>query len=583
MGIERVELRNWRNHVYWEGTFRPGINFLLGPNGSGKSSLLRAIEFALSGATQSAPKDDVHMGSREGASVSVTLNGSGQLATITRSIDQRGLTSEALSTDSGGARTVADLVVARFGAEGSDLGRLLFLNEGDVYAATAGDTGLGRYLEQLLPLQSIRQVATNAQMQRKTLERTLQGRRKDLKLSKEEEATLSARRSELEAKLKAIEETEEGLRSQERDLTAQVRESDAQRQAEVAQEGWEESTHRLLTSLGLGGLQVHEALDRARSETRSTWHQVRELRTEVGRLEGQNLLLDRNIESLTTASPEQCPLCEQQLTDEHLERLLTDQRRRVDENNEAIKSLEAQLDEVESGYDTWADAADAIRLALAQRPKPPTAESPAEFGFEERLEEIRAKLQDIGGQRRQIFEELAEVREQLATAEANRRIEFEVIEAFRKNALLEAVGHAVEAFTSEVHANLITPLKDELGRQWKSFRPQAPWNLILDDQGRLGIEMDGETRPYASLSAGEKTVAVVLLRLALAVAFTSSDFIVLDEPLEHLDPRTRRVLVSSLHHAVETETIGQILVSTYEEALVRRMQQDDWANAIYLG
>ena len=94
--------------------------------------------------------------------------------------------------------------------------------------------------------------------------------------------------------------------------------------------------------------------------------------------------------------------------------------------------------------------------------------------------------------------------------------------------------------------------------------------------------MDGEHRPFAALSAGEKTVAVILLRIALSVAFTSAGFMVLDEPLEHLDPRARRVLISSLHHAIETGVLKQIIVSTYEESIVRRLQQEGIANAIYL-
>jgi ABC-type molybdenum transport system ATPase subunit/photorepair protein PhrA len=58
--------------------------------------------------------------------------------------------------------------------------------------------------------------------------------------------------------------------------------------------------------------------------------------------------------------------------------------------------------------------------------------------------------------------------------------------------------------------------------------------------------------------------------------------VVLDEPLEHLDPRARRVLISSLQYAVQGRLVDQIIVSTYEEALVRRLQHDELAHAIYM-
>jgi ABC-type multidrug transport system ATPase subunit len=74
----------------------------------------------------------------------------------------------------------------------------------------------------------------------------------------------------------------------------------------------------------------------------------------------------------------------------------------------------------------------------------------------------------------------------------------------------------------------------------------------------------------------------VLLRVAFLTALTTSDVIVLDEPLEHLDPRARRLMISSLHHAVRKGLLNQILISTYEESLVRRLLTHSDVHALWL-
>ena len=75
----------------------------------------------------------------------------------------------------------------------------------------------------------------------------------------------------------------------------------------------------------------------------------------------------------------------------------------------------------------------------------------------------------------------------------------------------------------------------------------------------------------------------MITRLALLRAVAGSDVMVLDEPLEHLDSRARRLLVSSLLAAVRQGLMKQIIVSTYEEALVRRLLRDADVTAIWLG
>jgi ABC-type sulfate/molybdate transport systems ATPase subunit len=48
----------------------------------------------------------------------------------------------------------------------------------------------------------------------------------------------------------------------------------------------------------------------------------------------------------------------------------------------------------------------------------------------------------------------------------------------------------------------------------------------------------------------------------------------LDEPLEHLDPRLRKVVAGTLAKASSGTGLRQVIVTTYESELARRLMED---------
>ena len=78
---------------------------------------------------------------------------------------------------------------------------------------------------------------------------------------------------------------------------------------------------------------------------------------------------------------------------------------------------------------------------------------------------------------------------------------------------------------------------------------------------RLG----GRTLGFGSLSAGARRCGRLLLtRLLIAGASTQAPFIWLDEPLEHLDPKLRKVVAGTLAKASSGAGLRQVIVTTYE-------------------
>jgi DNA repair exonuclease SbcCD ATPase subunit len=85
---------------------------------------------------------------------------------------------------------------------------------------------------------------------------------------------------------------------------------------------------------------------------------------------------------------------------------------------------------------------------------------------------------------------------------------------------------------------------------------------------------------FDQLSSGEKVIALLATRLLVLSASTRASFLWLDEPLEHLDPSNRRLAASLMSTA--GEHMRQLLITTYEEKLARRLAATGGATIRYV-
>ncbi|MGH2756638.1 MAG: AAA family ATPase, partial [Actinomycetota bacterium] len=98
--------------------------------------------------------------------------------------------------------------------------------------------------------------------------------------------------------------------------------------------------------------------------------------------------------------------------------------------------------------------------------------------------------------------------------------------------------------------------------------------LNLSPEGHITRQVGSRTLEFGSLSGGEKVWALLLTRLLIAAASTQAPFIWLDEPLEHLDPRLRKVVAGTLAKASAGAGLRQVIVTTYENELARQLMED---------
>jgi DNA repair exonuclease SbcCD ATPase subunit len=73
------------------------------------------------------------------------------------------------------------------------------------------------------------------------------------------------------------------------------------------------------------------------------------------------------------------------------------------------------------------------------------------------------------------------------------------------------------------------------------------------------------------MSGGERAIAEVIVRILVSAAVTRIPTMWFDEPLEHLDPRRRESVARTLVQAAAAGTIRQVVATTYEEGIARRL------------
>ena len=147
----------------------------------------------------------------------------------------------------------------------------------------------------------------------------------------------------------------------------------------------------------------------------------------------------------------------------------------------------------------------------------------------------------------------------------------------RKAALARMAAKVARTSADQLLAERIDPLAAEVRSRWKGvFGDRGLLQLGAD--GRLTLRRGVDDIPFEYLSSGEKVVALLAVRLLVLGSSTRASFLWLDEPLEHLDPRNRR-LAASLMSAAGTQ-VRQILVTTYEEDLARRLARRGQASIL---
>ena len=567
--ITRIAIENWRAYRSLDLDIGRGTTFLVAPNGVGKSSLLEAVRWAL-GAGHVEQRPSMVRQGHDRASVSVTLAlPTGEL-TVTRSLTaaRTKVTATTTATLDGQAVDEAEatrLLETAWSADARFVSRTAFLTE-DLRSDAEGPN-LRTHLCRVYSLDDLQRAIAEIEPALAQLSRGLKASRAELSATREQldeaAAELAGRAAGVTA-ARADLDASRAAHAQARAALDEARAAAARRQAAAA---WEDAHAHLLALAApmLGPLDgsLTDALtameDRLAAELDATRAQQADLRARLAAAEA-------SLSTLHDAGAG-CPVCLRELDD-------ASRGRAEDAHRSAVAGATAELAVLDLA--TPAAALDTVRAlarqAAALGPRPPAPEA----------DDLDARIEVEAQAQAALEDAVAGVREAEVTAQATMarvdaiRAELEAADAlterYRAEALLEAGRAALHQTITTVLGRQLEPLAAEVNRRWEAVFPDRP-NLRLTPDGELSRVIDGDPLEFGAFSAGEQTVAKLMMRLTTLLATTTVPFCWIDEPLEHLDPASRQLVASTLAHLSAAGGLEQIFVTTYEEPLARRLAE----------
>lgn len=625
--IRHVSLQNWKAFERLELDLPPGMSFIVARNGVGKTSLLQALHFGLFGdrrllASGTAVEHAVRGGEGRTAEVGLTVQLDGGEWVVAREVPGNLRPRDPLPAPSvtvNGKRASADdwnaALAMAAGVGLTELRLLAAIGEGGTLSAAEGTDperyNLVRHLSEVLGVSRIRRAAVSLRKVAKETADSANNERLTLRDRPErssvgEQERLVSERQSLTEQIEGLATRQEQIQGRQQQRTAWLawREGDrVLRESALTtfaalrgvltehQEVFQGLLQRSIENPGEAPSDAagHELVDLVAALQDNASQLLDELRAQrdaalrtAGGVDAQLVTIEAALQLLSGASVV-CPTCRQPLPADAIERARAEHLREREQLLADQASRQAAAAHVDVAIAGLAQAT-MRRLPTAEMPliEPPPDDtddgSSDPITVNAELVSARANLQQIDASLRVLQ---TDAQQRAADAALSRRL----IGQYRRSDLASVTADAFDALADSMCQERINPLAQLLAKRWSDLWPGRP-ALSLDlETGDLIGEVAETQVALADLSGGERAVAVVLLRLLALQSASTSPILLLDEPLEHLDPRNRRLLASLLVAATGggSETAPrQVLVTTYEESVTRRLDQQVAVNGSHV-
>lgn len=576
--IRRLQLRNWRAYENLDLELGPGATFVVASNGIGKTSLIMGAGWGLFGDAAQVNATDEIRGDADSATVAIELRlPSGVDAAITRSIDRKGkIALEAKLPD----RTIAsqgeldELLIAEFGADPHVLAQLTVMIHGGAVETFQGEFDLQDHLAAVFGVTPLFEAARNAKgvadraasalRKAKTVQRT-EKRGRDQLLAELESIVekLGETNDAREAKVAAIEETSETIRLGE--LWARYRAGMAERNEQL------DALAQEATTLLGGSPTADDVIEALTAREQELATAVAAAEQEGAAARGKSELIRSAISDLEGADAV-CPTCLRPLSEHDAKQAEAEHTKHLEELDAQIAAAAERAGEGQSALASVRELLERARsLPIPLEPETQVAEADLDAA-RTRLESQKEELQEIDKALALVSTQGSQLQSALDTADEEEQRIRELETLYRQEGIALATHEALLATGNAITERYIEPLAKEVEGRWKSMFGSG--GLNLSSEGHITRKLGGRTLEFGSLSGGEKVWAQLLTRLLILGASMRAPFIWLDEPLEHLDPKLRKVVAGTLAKASSGAGLRQVIVTTYEAELARQLMED---------
>jgi DNA repair exonuclease SbcCD ATPase subunit len=569
--IKRLELHRWRSFESVGITFEPGTTFLVAPNGVGKTSLLLGLTWALFGDHSSVDaKTCVRLGHETAETVLVLDISDGRELAIHRTINRSGKSAVdyRIGEVSISPPTAEGWLTQDFGTPMEIASRLA------VIRGSGQDTGelqLREHLYNAFGITGLRDAAAQASKLHKQAETT----RKKLRSASR---TQLSNRGQLQEQATALEGELETLRGKREPLADAL---EAALRTRQAASDWETYESQLAARVVAQQDLLREAsreleadtfdelggeITKARETARVARDQVQRV---VAEAQAQAFAARSAIDLLEGHDPS-CPTCARPFHDGEFGQALAAQtasltiaQDRIEQATEELERLRVESDSLDDINRRFTALSEPMPVPSTQRPIEDVDKlvDSAQKGLQAHDEEAGS----VSARLAAMTQELESDDELQAAYEAERA-------AWQREALTRAAAQALAAAAERLATEQIEPISNQVRWRWKALFGED--GLQLRPNGTIVRVVGDRELPWSQLSSGEQIWARLVASLLVLRASTTIPFAWLDEPLEHLDPRARRIVASDIAKATRSGRPAQMIVTTYEHTLVRQLAED---------
>jgi DNA repair exonuclease SbcCD ATPase subunit len=600
--IRRLKLTNWRNYTDVDQAFEAGTTFVVAANGVGKTSIVEAARWAVFG--DIADENSAIQAGATTATATVELELPNlQILTISRDLIFRknSRTSGPAPTVTLDGAPVAPDTLERLLAEHYKT-EPAFLASVTMPPASASQghpekLGLEEHLGRFYGVHGLRQAADTLIARRKQIDKKITSVKnansasaklfQELQTQTEDAATELAAAETTHAKSRTDLDNARRTQAAEAQVAAWQRQRRSRDNALTAlrrdlvqllasrpyptyadrRPGRDTDDSTLSTSdRDQGGVQ--SAIDDAVAAERDV---VTQIDIRLGVIAGTIATLTVNQEKLDSAHDD-CPVCRRPLDEATTSAATATTAHDIATLNAEQDDLAARRDQ----HTTQLAALSALQTrarTIPPLPPQPTVPEPNESGSD--LDSLLEAEQDLLEVLIQARTRLATTQQRLDDATAADQAMRELVALFDQQARLTIAIETTQRTLRDLLQEAVAPMASAVNSQWTSLFPdRGP--LDTTSNGNVTRKVYGHDLPFDSFSTGEGAGLTLLIRLVVTTMATNADFCWFDEPLEHLDPDTRRHLASMLTRAGSGEgPLRQIVLTTYEEPLARQLKLRD--------
>lgn len=570
--IRRIHLTNWRAYESAQIPLETGTTFIVAPNGIGKTSLLEAAQFAITG-KHDRLVSPISLG-EEKAVVEIALqlpdtrvlvvertlfSTPGVEPLIQASINGVDLDEAAVAAEIENAFHAGPDFISRNALLLGSLRDGMSMDLREQLAKAFGLADKRSFVEELdRSLGPLEAEAVELTRSLRRQEREVGGIEGELA---EAEIALTSSTAQLVAARETLSVSAE----------AQERFNSYKKAAKLVQR-WDEDCETVLAAAReyLPQTTADKLSDDLESRLSDEEAQLASLRQEVALLQAKISLSETSHAALMEAGAS-CPVCLRAFDGEVRGEADAAHRQESDELRRRLEAIDLQV--LESRV---LDLRKLLRRcdALGDRPLMPPESDGAVEDSESAFGAARSSLEAASAHERTSLQRVADLSKSLAEARDLEQKRSESVSAWRRWALASAASSTLSGAIEELLNAELEPIAAAIDDRWTRLFPDRP-ELHFDLDGNPWRPIGTHRLDIEAFSAGEQIAARLLMQLAILTTATSVNFCWIDEPLEHLDPKTRRLVGGMLSQGRKAFGLRQLVVTTYEEELAQYLAEAD--------